>query len=143
MDGRTLLACACAAVMASPPARRSATRAKTNSNSQSASRICSPTRRRSLGWVSIDTNIATRPPVGYCWFDPWWGLRCDSVQPTHTTTEVGTAIGVGVRWSFSRRVFLDASVGREWIDFDNADRPDFTQLRIAFGSNQDDRGRGY
>ena len=96
-----------------------------------------------LGWVSIDTNVATGPPVGYCWFDPWWGLRCDSVQPTHTTTEVGTAVGVGVRWSFSRRVFLDASVGREWIDFDNADRPDFTQLRIAFGSNQDDRGRGY
>lgn len=89
-----------------------------------------------LGWVSIDTNVATGPPIGTCWFDPWWGLVCDSFQPTHTTTELGTALGAGVRWEFSRRVFLDASVGREWIDFDNGDRPDFTQLRIAFGVHE-------
>lgn len=86
-----------------------------------------------LGWVSVDTNVPTGPPVGVCWFDPWWGLVCDSFQPTRTTTEFATALGLGVRWNFSRRVFLDATVGREWIDFDNADRPDFTQLRIAFG----------
>lgn len=86
-----------------------------------------------LGWVSIDTNIAAGPPVGVCWFDPWWGFVCDAVQPTHTETELGTAFGFGVHWDFSRRVFLDVSVGREWIDFDNANRPDFTQLRIAFG----------
>jgi opacity protein-like surface antigen len=94
-----------------------------------------------LGWVSIDTNVPTGPPVGYCWFDPWWGFVCDSVQPTRTTTELGTALGLGVRWDFSRRVFLDASVGREWIDFDNASRPDFTQLRIAFGFHQGDQAR--
>ncbi len=94
-----------------------------------------------LGWVSIDTNVPTGPPVGYCWFDPWWGFVCDSVQPTRTTTELGTALGLGVRWDFSRRVFLDASVGREWIDFDNASRPDFTQLRIAFGFHQGDEAR--
>jgi hypothetical protein len=31
---------------------------------------------------------------------------------------------------------LDASAGREWIDFDHAKRPDFTQLRIAFGIHE-------
>lgn len=86
-----------------------------------------------LGWISIDTNIPNGPPIGRCWYDPWWGFVCDSIQPTRTTTEAGTMLGVGVRWDFSRRVFLDASYGREWIDFDNAHRPDFTQLRIAFG----------
>jgi opacity protein-like surface antigen len=91
-----------------------------------------------LGWVSIDTNIPTGPPVGVCWFDPWWGYRCDAVQPTRTATEMSTAVGLGVRWDFSRRVFLDASVGREWIDFDNGDRPDFTQLRVAFGLREAD-----
>ena len=45
-------------------------------------------------------------------------------------------LGLGVRWDFSRRVFLDASVGREWIDLDNSDRPDFTQVRIAFGIHE-------
>jgi hypothetical protein len=28
---------------------------------------------------------------------------------------------------------LDASIGREWIELDHADRPNFTQFRIAFG----------
>lgn len=95
-----------------------------------------------LGWVSIDTNIPTGPPVGYCWFDPWWGFACSSFQPTHTTTELATSFGAGVRWDFSRRVFLDASIGREWIDFDNASRPDFRQLRIAFGTREGGEPRG-
>lgn len=100
-------------------------------------RRVAPYATGALGWVSIDTNIPTGPPVGSCWFDPWWGLVCSSFQPTRTTTELATAVGLGVRWDFSRRVFLDASVGREWIDFDNASRPDFTQLRIAFGIHDD------
>lgn len=99
-----------------------------------------PYARGALGWVSIDTNIPSGPPVGVCWFDPWWGLVCDSFQPTRTTTELGAALGLGVRWDFSRRVFLDASVGREWIDFDSADRPDFTELRIAFGIHDGSTG---
>jgi opacity protein-like surface antigen len=89
-----------------------------------------------LGWVTIDTNIATGPPVGFCWFDPWFGVRCSAFQPTRTMTEAGAVLGLGVRWAFSRRVFLDASVGREWIDLDNSDRPDFKQVRIAFGMHQ-------
>jgi hypothetical protein len=51
--------------------------------------------------------------------------------------EFGTSVAFGVRWDFSQRVFLDASTGREWIDLDYADRPDFTQLRIAFGIHED------
>jgi opacity protein-like surface antigen len=99
-----------------------------------------PYATAALGWVSIDTNIPTGPPVGYCWFDPWWGFDCSSFQPTHTLTELGTSLGVGVRWDFSRRVFLDASIGREWIDFDNADRAGFRQLRIAFGIHEGNGG---
>lgn len=103
-------------------------------------RRVAPYGTAALGWVSVDTNIAAGPPVGRCWFDPWWGFVCDSFQPTRTTTELGTRLGVGVRWEFSRRVFLDASVGREWIDFDNANRPDFTQLRVAFGIHERSTG---
>lgn len=95
-----------------------------------------PYATAALGWVSIDTNVPTGPPVGSCWFDPWWGFVCTSFQPTHSITELGTAVGVGVRWDFSQRVFLDASVGREWIDLNHADRPEFTQMRIAFGIHE-------
>lgn len=105
-----------------------------------SSRRIAPYATAALGWVSVDTNVPTGPPVGVCWFDPWWGLVCDSFQPTRTTTELATALGFGVRWDFSRRVFLDATLGREWIDFDNADRPDFTQLRIAFGIRDGNMG---
>jgi hypothetical protein len=38
-----------------------------------------------------------------------------------------------VRWDFGQRLFLDASVGRQWIDFDNAHRPDFSTFRVAIG----------
>ena len=89
-----------------------------------------------LGWVLIDTNIPTGPPIGLCWFDPWFGYACSESQPTRTMTELGTQAGVGMRWDFSRRVFLDASVDREWIDFSHAHRPDFTQFRIAFGIHE-------
>jgi opacity protein-like surface antigen len=86
-----------------------------------------------LGLVSVDTNIPEGPPVGSCWWHPWWGYVCERVQPTRTTTEAGMTVGLGVRWDFNRRLFLDASVERHWIDFDSADRPDFSQLRIAIG----------
>jgi hypothetical protein len=86
-----------------------------------------------LGYSTIDTNIPNGPPVGYCWWHAWWGYVCDSVQPTQTTTDLAKQIGVGVRWDFGRRLFLDASVGRQWIDFDNAHRPGFSTLRVAIG----------
>jgi hypothetical protein len=59
-----------------------------------------------LGWVTIDTNVPTGPPVGYCWFDPWWGLRCDSVQPTHTTTELPSEFNKAM----ARRTGRDATL---------------------------------
>lgn len=96
-------------------------------------RNVAPYATAGLGFVWIDTNIPEGPPIGTCWWDPWWGYVCERVQPTRTTTETGMMLGAGVRWDFTRRLFLDASVGRQWIDFDNADRPDFSELRIAIG----------
>lgn len=86
-----------------------------------------------LGFVSIDTNIPDGPPVGVCWWHPWWGYVCDSVQPTRSSTEFATALGAGVRIDVSRRLFLDVGVTRQWIDFDTADRPGFSALRLAVG----------
>src|SRR5690606_14583627 len=66
-----------------------------------------------LGFVSVDTTIPEGPPIGSCWWHPWWGYICERVQPTRSTTEAGMMLGVGVRWDFTRRLFLDASVGRQ------------------------------
>lgn len=86
-----------------------------------------------LGFVSIDTNVPDGPPVGYCWWHPWWGYLCERVQPTRTSTEGAMTLGVGVQMNVGRRLFLDANVGRQWVDFDTANRPDYTQFRLAVG----------
>ncbi|HEX6997111.1 MAG TPA: outer membrane beta-barrel protein [Gammaproteobacteria bacterium] len=86
-----------------------------------------------VGVTSVDTNIPEGAPVGFCWWHPWWGYVCDSVQPTKTDTDMSAALRFGVRWAFGRRLFLDANVGRQWIDFDTADRPGFSELAIAVG----------
>lgn len=86
-----------------------------------------------LGVVSIDTNIAEGPPFGVCWWHPWWGYVCERVQPTRTSSDLSMALRLGVRWELGRRLFLDASAGRQWIDFDHADRPGFSELRVAVG----------
>jgi opacity protein-like surface antigen len=86
-----------------------------------------------LGIVSVDTNIPEGPAVGVCWWHPWWGYVCDSVQPTRTTSEATMTLGFGVRVELGRRLFFDGSVGRQWIDFDTANRPGYSQLRLAIG----------
>ncbi len=96
-------------------------------------RNIAPYATAGLGWVSTDTNIPEGPPVGYCWWNPWWGYVCDALQPTHTTTDTAGRLGVGVRWDITRRLFFDASLGRQWIDFDNAHRPSFDRLQLAIG----------
>jgi opacity protein-like surface antigen len=86
-----------------------------------------------LGFASVDTNIPDGPPVGVCWWHPWWGYVCDAVQPTRSSTEPAASLAFGVRVDFGRRLFFDANVTRQWIDFDTADRPGFSQLRVAIG----------
>lgn len=86
-----------------------------------------------VGFVNIDTNIPEGPAFGVCWWHPWWGFVCDAVQPTRTTTEPAMTLGVGVRVDIGRRLFFDANLGRQWIDFDTANRPGFSQLRLAVG----------
>jgi opacity protein-like surface antigen len=86
-----------------------------------------------LGFVSIDTNIPSGPPFGVCWWHPWWGYVCDSVQPTRSSTEPAAVLGAGVRVGLTDRLFLDLGVARQWIDFDTAHRPGFSELRLALG----------
>ena len=86
-----------------------------------------------LGWISIDTNVPEGPPFSVCRWDPWFGFICDAVQPTRTFSDMTGTLGAGVRFDLSRRLFLDASFGRRWIDFDTAHRPDFSQFQLAIG----------
>jgi len=49
-----------------------------------------------IGWTWIDTNIPDGPPVGGCWWDPWWGYVCTTTYPTKTKSAFSYQATLGV-----------------------------------------------
>lgn len=84
-----------------------------------------------MGWTWVDTNIPSGPPGVAC--DPWY-YYCYSYQSTYSETEFSYNAALGLRWDVSRKVFLRASVGKLWIDFDrSSSAPSFTNGRFDLG----------
>lgn len=73
------------------------------------------------GWSWVDTNIATEPPETGCWWDPWWGLVCESFQNTRTIDGFTYEAGAGLRYDFNESYALSASYRKTWHDWDHAD----------------------
>jgi len=92
-----------------------------------------PFVRASLGSTFVDSNIASGPPVGWCWWVPWWGYVCDGFVPTFNDTSFSYGAGAGVRADMSDRFYLEGSVNQLWIDVDGADTVDFTGYRLNIG----------
>lgn len=94
----------------------------------------SPFVEAGLGWTNIDSNVVSGPPITGCWFDPWWGYRCDLFYSTYGSREVSYTTSVGVRWDVSVGMFIRAEYGVVRLD-GTAQRPDETPNmgRIAFG----------
>jgi len=75
-----------------------------------------------LGWTWIDTKIPDGPPVGGCWWDPWWGYVCYTDYPTKTTDAFTYQLTLGLRYELNNdRTFLRLGYTSEWMDFDNGD----------------------
>ncbi|SMF00620.1 Outer membrane protein W [Alteromonadaceae bacterium Bs31] len=88
-----------------------------------------------LGWATIDSNIASSPPVGGCWWHPWWGYVCDTWQSSYTDTSFSYELGAGLRLELNNRTFIRASVSRKWIDSDFASsQPEFYYAQIEIGA---------
>lgn len=73
-----------------------------------------------LGWSYINSNIASRPPTGGCWWDPWWGYICDVVQPTYSDTAWRYGAGIGVRAAMGESAFVKLSYSQDWVDISKA-----------------------
>jgi len=87
-----------------------------------------------LGYTWVDTNIASGPPASGCYWDPWWGYVCYPYQPTYSTSEFSYNAALGLRWDVATSIFLRASIGKQWIDFDNTSgTPSFTLGRFDIG----------
>lgn len=94
--------------------------------------LFTPFVRANLGLTYTDSNIASSPPQGSCWWDPWWGYVCGTWQPTYDRTSFSFGGAVGVRADVSRSFFLELSVNGLWVNFAN-DTPFLNGIRLNIG----------
>ncbi|TVZ40236.1 opacity protein-like surface antigen [Alteromonadaceae bacterium 2753L.S.0a.02] len=88
-----------------------------------------------LGWATIDSNVASSPPITGCYWHPWWGLICDRYQSSYTDTSFSYELGAGLRFEATNNSFVRASISRRWIDADFAtNSPAFYTAQIEIGA---------
>jgi len=87
-----------------------------------------------FGWTYIDSNVASGPPTGFCWWHPWWGYICESFVNTFSTTETTYGGAIGLRYELRGNSFIKASYNH-WILDTKSERadPELTSFRIEYG----------
>lgn len=88
-----------------------------------------------IGSTTVDTNIPSGPPVNSCWYYPWYGYYCGVYTPTATQTAFSYNAGAGIRWDFSREMFMRVGVQRQYTDFSGASEsyPGMNVWRLELG----------
>ncbi len=87
----------------------------------------------SVGSTYVDTNIATGPPSGTCWWDPWWGWVCSSYVPTKTEHNLSYGLGLGIRYDINNTFGFQFSYNKTWFDIGKiSGTPDFDTWRLGF-----------
>lgn len=86
-----------------------------------------------LGWQSVDSNVASGPPATGCWWDPWWGYVCRNFWNTYSDSGMTYGAGIGLRWDVSRAMFLRASYSAMKADTGRSGDPTFDMGRLEVG----------
>ncbi|MBX3301014.1 MAG: outer membrane beta-barrel protein [Nitrospira sp.] len=81
----------------------------------------------------IVTDIADGPPVGGCFWDPWFGYVCGVSQPTKNGVFLSYGVGGGLRWDATDVLLLRAGVRQQWIDFSSSGPTGFTTFKFDIG----------
>lgn len=85
-----------------------------------------------VGWSFIDTNIPSGRAENVCWWDPWWGYICGTVQDTRTIDEFEYELGVGLRWDVGTGISLRLAYEKHWLDYSQAtSTPDLDQYKVG------------
>jgi opacity protein-like surface antigen len=85
-----------------------------------------------VGYSFIDTNIPNGRPSTGCWWDPWYGYICTSVQPTKSVDSFVYQIGAGVRWDVSDYTSARFAIENHWIDFGGNGTASTIQAKLGF-----------
>lgn len=88
-----------------------------------------------IGSTTVDSNIPSGPPGNYCWYYPYGGYYCGTYVPTATETAFSYNAGVGIRWDFSREMFMRFGAQQQWTDFSGTTEsyPSNTIWRLELG----------
>lgn len=69
----------------------------------------------SLGWTTVDTNIATGPGYDYWWCD-WYSCYYGRYQPTKVESGFSYKVGLGLRWDVNRDFAIKGAY--QWSEVD-------------------------
>ena len=93
-----------------------------------------PYLQAGVGSTTVDSNIASGPPSTYC---GWWGFYyyCGTYVPTATETSFSYNAGAGIRWDFSREMFMRFGAQQQWTDYSGSTEsyPSNTVWRLELG----------
>jgi opacity protein-like surface antigen len=94
-----------------------------------------PYLQAGIGSTTVDSNIPSGPPGNYCWYYPYGGYYCGTYVPTATETSFSYNAGVGIRWDFSREMFMRFGAQQQWTDFSGTTEsyPSNTVWRLELG----------
>lgn len=85
------------------------------------------------GWTYVDSNVASGPPIGGCWWT-WWGYICDGYQPTHDDTNFSYNLAVGARYELDNGLFFRASYNQDWVNISHADDMSIGSFHFEVGT---------
>jgi len=87
----------------------------------------------SMGYTFLDSNIQNGPPTTQCYYDPWWGHRCNTYTPTKTKSGMSYAVGIGLRFDLNEGASFQLSYNKAWLDISSMSKTaDFDSIRIDF-----------
>ena len=87
-----------------------------------------------FGWSNIDSNVASGPPQGFCWWHPWWGYICETFVSTFSATEFSYGGGLGLRYELAGDSFIKASYNLWLLDTSGPRaEPELETFRIEYG----------
>ncbi len=87
-----------------------------------------------LGWTYLDSNVASGPPQGVCWWHPWWGPICSTFTDTFSSTEFSYGGALGIRYDMPGNSFIKASYNL-WVLDTGSTRadPELESFRLEYG----------
>jgi opacity protein-like surface antigen len=86
-----------------------------------------------LGWTYLDSNIIDGRPSTGCWWDPLWGYICAEFYSTYSDTRFSWNVGLGLRYEFSRQMFIRGGWEQTNIDGGSGGDPTLDAIRFELG----------